>query len=394
VITGQPRPDVFPNDDSLLLDIPEETEIIRSIPTMLSPSEWCRSKSALLGLEVIGGQIGRVIDGVARRAQGWFPPWSWQAAAFRDGMEAASKWGCDVVLSTSYPVISHYVGATLSSSLSCPWVADIRDPLIGDRAWFFRTSLEKKELRRGEHFIANRADAIINVHSNITQDMATRHKNIQRSKFYTVLNGFDPSDLDNAKCKSRKNGEPFVLTYMGTIYPECDISPLLMAVQRLQDDNIHKEVELRLDFYGSHNSRLNTLLESGKYPASSYLGYLSHERVKDVLTASDALVLLVSPLPMGRHIVTGKIFEYIGIQKPILLIGPSESPAAEIVQSLEAGVVIPLGDPHKVRDGIIKLLDTQRNGYEKSFYKNTKELNRYTRRSQASEVAKILSSLV
>jgi hypothetical protein len=55
------------------------------------------------------------------------------------------------------------------------------------------------------------------------------------------------------------------------------------------------------------------------------------------MSQAGILLLLIPQVENNEGILTGKLFEYLGAQRPILAIGPALGDAKEIVESSKAG---------------------------------------------------------
>jgi hypothetical protein len=56
--------------------------------------------------------------------------------------------------------------------------------------------------------------------------------------------------------------------------------------------------------------------------------------------------------PNAKGIVTGKLFEYLAVRRPVLCIGPEDGDAAHILKETNAGVVVDFNDEIKMRNTI------------------------------------------
>ena len=377
VITGRRRPDIFPQDEALLADVASsEIEVIRCEPL----------RSRLNGR--VGAVLGRAYELVTRRDR----PWSWKRAAFLGGFEAARKYGCQAIVSSSYPVVAHDVGRQLARRLGLPWIADVRDPLVGGRDWFFLTKREKRRRRCNEKRMVTYADAIINVHEMISDDLANRYRRVPRSKFLTILNGYDLADVVHSDSRNPEASK-FTLSFIGTLHEEMNLRPFCVAVERLCGEDYGPGNALRVRFYGRLNQELKNQLAAHRCAAISSQGYISHGDVARAIADSDVLLLPVSPLPYGQFTCTGKIFEYIGAKKPILMMGPRSSPAAKIVQESSAGLVVDEADPAGISQAIQELFEL-RGFFDERFYSKPTVLEKYRRDVQASQLAHVLNAAV
>src|SRR5439155_27054683 len=71
---------------------------------------------------------------------------------------------------------------------------------------------------------------------------------------------------------------------------------------------------------------------------------------------SEALLLLIPESGgRGRGVLTGKIFEYLAAERPILAAVPPDGAAAKLVHDTGAGVVVPSADEGALREALLDL---------------------------------------
>ena len=88
-------------------------------------------------------------------------------------------------------------------------------------------------------------------------------------------------------------------------------------------------------YFASRNAGnfLSLADEFGVRELIDYRGAVSREESLALQQQSDILLLLESNVPEARGVLTGKVFEYLMTDKPILLVGPG--PDSELYQLLQ-----------------------------------------------------------
>ena len=74
-----------------------------------------------------------------------------------------------------------------------------------------------------------------------------------------------------------------------------------------------------------------------------------------LLKASDYSFLIIDDAPINRGILTGKLFEYIGIGHPILALVP-DGDAASLIGKNELGLIVHPKNIKQIKDTILKIL--------------------------------------
>src|SRR5213076_2483196 len=86
------------------------------------------------------------------------------------------------------------------------------------------------------------------------------------------------------------------------------------------------------------------------------LPYLPHREALELQRNSEAnLLLLPEAAGRGRVVPSGKIFEYLAAERPILAAVPPDGAAAELVRETGAGVVVPSADEGALREALLDL---------------------------------------
>ena len=84
------------------------------------------------------------------------------------------------------------------------------------------------------------------------------------------------------------------------------------------------------------------------------VGWLERPRALALQRAADSL-LVVTEGPSRASVATGKVFEYLGAKRPIVVLGEGTE-AARIVADAGAGIATSASDPDEIADTLRRVL--------------------------------------
>ena len=278
--------------------------------------------------------LGRIAQAVQR-----ILPYNEQLPWVPHAMEAArtllSGSRVDVVLSTSPPVATHLSALALKKRYGLKWVADFRDPILGNpgrpRRW--ATPYD----RALERLIFRHADAVISVTDAMAEEWKRRFPQYA-SKIHVIWNGFDPTDA-LATCPLPVRNYR-VMAHVGVLYSQRHPTALLASVDRLvAAGTIHPD-SFRLRFVGPVQDQDRLAAE----PAFSSLitkGYIEmpgtlvprREANHEIATADFLLLIDIVNLANVGYTVPAKIFDYVLAGRPILAVTDRNSPVERILHN-------------------------------------------------------------
>jgi hypothetical protein len=90
---------------------------------------------------------------------------------------------------------------------------------------------------------------------------------------------------------------------------------------------------------------------------------------------------------------SGKIFEYLAAERPILAAVPPDGVAAGLVRETGAGVVVAPDDEQGLREALLGLHARWRAGRLEDGYLSDEQRHRLSRRTRVEELAELLWSL-
>ncbi len=368
-------------DESLLSDIPSDVEIIYTKPHDLI--EWPGF------LSLAGKFISRKIlipDGES----------IWGRFSRKKAIEAIEKNKIDLIYSTSYPYSDHLLALDLKEVFpNIPWVADFRDEwsnnpyLLEQNRNKIRVNMEKNMEER----VLETANAVITNTPVMMRNFVSNYKSLE-SKFYVIPNGFDEDDFKNLP-KVTPDNEKFTITYTGALYGRRKPDTFFEALKRLINDKSIDKEKIMVRLIGNLKpAYINGLIE--KYELKGIvetIPYMKHEDSIKSLMQSDALLLLEGAGPGSDAFYTGKIFEYMNTNRPIIAVIPKDGAAAGLINETKTGIVSDCLDI----DGI---MDNVRNHYiawaesKVNFYPDKKEIAKYERKALTSRLADVFLSVL
>ena len=165
----------------------------------------------------------------------------WPAPAFAVAKEFWPREKPDVLFSTHPPMSAHLLARRLKRKFGVPWVADFRDPLVGNfvRTWIFNRATDPWF----ERMIVRDADRIV---LNTDQSLALYEQRYPelKSKLALLYNGFDPNDGLGPQPQPARSRRQWI--HAGGLYASTDVERLLLALEQLiRNDRIAAPV-LRL----------------------------------------------------------------------------------------------------------------------------------------------------
>ena len=244
----------------------------------------------------------------------------------------------DIILVSGSPFISFIIMSFFSKKYEKPLVLDYRDlwsySEINPYPFFLR-----KAFRWMERRILSRALHCFVVSETYMQIQANKFGDI--CKYHVVYNGYDPEEI--RLIKPIKLGE-FSIVYAGSFYPlQRDVDPLLKGLVRANRMLGEKNYGLiKLHYFGMEKKYL--LNKVKKYKAAKFVmihDFIDRRQILNILKGADLAVVIVSTRDrynmFDKGTISGKIFEILGLGTPILLIGPTDGDAANIVRESRAG---------------------------------------------------------
>ena len=357
ILTVEPDYAAYPfRDESLYGEIPLDVEVYRTravnyfalynrdqakIPHAGFASGSEKSKKNLLGRFIRGNFF--IPD----------PRKGWNRYAFRRACELIKSQNISHVITTSPPHSTQLIGLRLKRHFPyLKWVADMRDPWTDIYYYdMFKPSLPARVIdSKMEKSVLTKADKVTTVGQTLASILAGKGENIA-GKIHVMPNGFDEEDFEGIVPSLP---DRFTITYVGTLSTAYPVQGFIEAIRGLKIND--KPVAMK--FVGTVPGPILEMFpadEEGKEP--ELVQYSEHPAAIRHMMESSLLLLIIPDHPSNRSILTGKIFEYMATEKPILFLGPHDGDAAQLLVKCGYQGILDYHDVRGIRDFIMKVAE-------------------------------------
>jgi glycosyltransferase involved in cell wall biosynthesis len=286
-----------------------------------------------------------------------------------------------LIYSSSGPASAHLLGMWAKRELELPWVADFRDPWSESRRVPYPPGYRLIN-RRLEHRVLTTADRVVTISEPLAKDL--HRLSGYRQSGIVIENGYDEDDVPaHPPCPTAR----FTISYTGTFSHLRRPDAFLDAVEHLIASDQIPLAQIRVLVAGNNTERYIP-----SRPPFERVGYIDHAALSSLRRESDVLLLIQDPAPENRGAYSGKLFEYLGSNRPTLAIGHPGSVAAQLIRSTQAGVAT-THDPSEIAAAILEFYQAWKAGrFEHS--PRWEIIQQYTRRNLTARLAAEFDRLV
>jgi glycosyltransferase involved in cell wall biosynthesis len=310
---------------------------------------------------------------------------SWNLTAIPAAIRIVRAQGIDVVLTTSPPSSVHLVGAAVKGATGVRWAADLRDSVVANPHRRSESPLVRAKEKTGEavaRLVARSADAVVTV-SDVIADEVRELK--PRGRVATIANGCDFDDFAGLEYRPAAR---FRITHTGSFFGKRDPRPFLTALGESRVDAVARFVG---DFRTADREWAEKL---GLGDRLELHPYVPRRRALELQRDSEALLLLIPEAGgRGRGVLSGKVYEYLAAERPILAVVPPDGAAAALLRETGAGIVVAPDDVRGMREALEQLDRRFRAGRLNGTPLAAAHRERLSRRARVEELAELLQSL-
>jgi glycosyltransferase involved in cell wall biosynthesis len=309
---------------------------------------------------------------------------SWGLTAIPAARRIVREKDIDVLVTTSPPASVNLIGAAVKQVTGVYWVADLRDSVAANpdrRVDRLAVRMKEEAQEAVAKLVARWADAVVTISDAITSEMRA----LGAERVETIPNGCDFEDFEGLEYH---RGERFRITHTGTFFGHRDPRPFLSALAQVEGDVVAR-------FVGGLRAADREFAESlGLADRIEEMEHVPRQSALELQRDSDALLLLLPDAGgRGGAVPSGKIYEYLAAERPILAAVPPDGVAAELVRRADAGVVVAPDDVPALKAAITGL----RARWEKGALENGSlppELKeQLSRRTRSQEFAAVLKDV-
>jgi len=290
----------------------------------------------------------------------------------------------DAIVSTGPPHSAHLIALGLKKKRNLPWLADFRDPWTTMDYYreLLLTNWADRKHHRLEKEILNVADAVTVVGRGMKEEF-----DLKRGTPVTVVtNGFDESDFDIDPVPLVRE---FSIVHMGSFFARINPNGLWQALADLKKENHPLIQKLKIKLTGRvAPSVIEDIKANGLEEFLQLQAFVPHEDA--IGQMKSAAVLLLCVYEENKFIVTGKLFEYLASNRPILFTGAKDGDAAQIVLETESGPVFSRTEVSAIKRRLVLLFDQFERG-EGQMKPN--RLEKYSHRQLSKQIAEELNRI-
>lgn len=377
VLTVKPEcsEDYFPKDDSLLRWLPEDLQIHRT--TAFNPMDRLlefrknlqkryyshhqhhnrgqNEKSSKERPIHKNGFTQRIKDllvelfRIPDRQAGWIP------FAVLKGIRLIRSKDISLIYSSGNPWSAHIIGLLLSKYSGLPWVADFRDPWIGNPYKQNKPAIIESIEKRLERGVISTAKRIVTNTFSLREHFLHNYPEEDPKKFVHISNGFFAPMFESLKANHNQN-KKLIISHIGTIYMHRNPIKLFEALAELKQNGLINQNDITLRFIGKialpdiHEGLLAKLKIDDLV---EFIGMVPHQIALQHLAGSDILLLIQ---PGTKLQIPGKLFEYIAVRKPILALA-DEGETSNLINKEKLGIVVNPEAKHQLKKILLDLIN-------------------------------------
>lgn len=292
------------------------------------------------------------------------------------------------VISSGPPHSLHLIALKLKLKFNVPWMADFRDPwseyfsalMLSKWAVNKHTTLEKRILQT--------ADKVVVIGRNMQM------QNFENAGIHSdiVMNGFDIDDYQRLE-KPLVKKDKFTLLYAGTLSQRRNNSLFWKVIKSLIDTNELFASKLNIQLVGKVDSSVSEDIK--KYNLESFIDivdFIPFEEVVKRQMEATVLLLFVDNFEGAKWVLTGKFFEYLASNRPILALGPIGGDLSAEITNTSSGLLADYNDEESMEKAISiffnKYLD------QSIFSFQNKNIEKYSRLGLTQKIASLLDEMI
>jgi glycosyltransferase involved in cell wall biosynthesis len=264
----------------------------------------------------------------------------------------------DVILTTGPPFGVFSLAKRLSEKWGRPYVLDYRDPWENPGNGRYT----ERVIRTTEEALIDGSSAVVAISESLLSRMGSLN-----SKLNVITNGFDPEEME--QINPYEFGH-FAIVYAGVFYPpQRTITPIIQALKAVRASR----TPWKFHYYGPQNEHvraeaqrfgvLNRVELHGLVPRREALAAVRGARLTVVITSvleetADVHKAMTNGKLHDKAIVTGKLFDALGLGAPTLIVGPRGGDVETIIETTGLAHIISA----KNVDGIAFFLEEAMSG--------------------------------
>lgn len=289
---------------------------------------------------------------------------SWANQALELARELVQQHEFDVILVSGPPFSAMIAGATLSTETGIPLVVDYRDLWYGNQFHFYPTPYHAHKHQELEYNVLSQASRITVTNRRMKEKMISTYAHLNFDDVIILPHGFDPDDINRYK-HVKPLQQAFTLTYSGIFYDIVTPVYFFKAVQKARQQYAAKynsAMNIELHFVGLlRDEYVKAAKKLGIADIVVNHGYQNHADAIELCMQSNVLWMMVGNTRNADTISSGKLYEYFGMQKPLLVSVPNGA-LRKAAEQYGAAWITPPDDVAAIADCIIEMYQAWKQG--------------------------------
>ena len=291
------------------------------------------------------------------------------------------------LITTGPPHSTHLIGLKLFKNFNLKWIVDFRDPWseIFYNKDLFRLPISiKRDMNYEKKVLANASAVLTSSDEEFHNILMNKLKSKQN--FYSIKNGFDKELFKTLKYKK---SNLFKIVHTGNLTNKQSYKQFLNVL--LKVSNQYSENFIELIFAGNISKKiLNEFQKKLPKIKTKFIGYISHKKSIKLIKDSCLLVNFVYQ-SAEKLTISGKIYEYMAANSPILCFGDKNSVMGKLLLEGENSLVTDGNDKEKIYKFFNYLIVNWQRGIKN--YNKFKNIDLYSRENLTKKLVKVLNEI-
>ena len=286
-----------------------EIEIFRTFPKKLKVQKTTKLPSYAIQ------KVGRALLQVVYQPDSKI---KWKKPALELASEIIRDNKIDAIMATAPPFTDFLIARELSKKHDIPFIVDYRDMWVDNPFHFYATPFHKNLAIKMEEEILKHANQIIVITRQAKETLLRRYKFISHNDITIIPHGYDPEDFATFT-NTRPDPAKFTITHSGVFQDDRSPKFFLKALSQFISKNKDAGDRIEARFIGVMRKGHQKMIK--KYGLINNVvttGYVSHKDAVRHLMESDVLWMMLNDTVR----TPGKLYEYFGAGKPMLICSP------------------------------------------------------------------------
>ena len=278
----------------------------------------------------------------------------------------------EIVIASYTPINAIRLGTYAAEVFDSQYIVDMRD-MMSIQGQKIKAPVINYFDNLIDRFWLSKADRILSVGPTICEKASQFYK----KEVNLIYNAFLAKDL--IEKTANKIEKKVVFSYLGTMGIKRNPRGLLILLNEYAKQN--DEIVIEINFASQDNpfEFINDInIDRIKI---NWLGYLDKKSILALKNKTNSFILLEDMDIKGKENVTGKVFEYMLEQKPILAFCHEDSDIKEILQHSQTGNIV---TTYEMLDTFMDILISNR------FHMDNNKILEFSRENQYAKLKKLL----